>query len=191
MGEMGWDVLVSPRGAALMGRRASVLFFLPTGIPCCWRQVSWLVAPLGLPPNHKQAPQGRPGGDPPMKASPSGSCVGCCPGLMFASGVVKLDSAVAPHGGGSLVRVLPGCAAVLGLCPALTAPPVPSPHLPLRDLSACPRRPPGLPGPPARPGCTSSACGHLPHRDRGAPLLLSRSCSRLRLAAFYPRRWGP
>lgn len=29
------------RGAALMGRRSFVLFFLPTGIPFCWRLASW------------------------------------------------------------------------------------------------------------------------------------------------------
>ncbi|CAN0262150.1 unnamed protein product [Rangifer tarandus platyrhynchus] len=51
-----------------------------------------LVAPLGLPPNHKQAPQGRPGGVSPHEALPFWLVRWLLFRLMFASGVVKLTS---------------------------------------------------------------------------------------------------
>ncbi|XDB51106.1 hypothetical protein AB1E18_004659 [Capra hircus] len=51
-----------------------------------------LVAPLGLPPNHKQAPQGRPGGVSPHEGLPFWLVRWLLFRLMFASGVVKLTS---------------------------------------------------------------------------------------------------
>ncbi|XP_010839905.1 PREDICTED: lipase maturation factor 2 [Bison bison bison] len=51
-----------------------------------------LVAPLGLPPNHKQAPQGRPGGISPHEGLPFWLVRWLLFRLMFASGVVKLTS---------------------------------------------------------------------------------------------------
>ncbi|XP_043296239.1 lipase maturation factor 2 [Cervus canadensis] len=51
-----------------------------------------LVAPLGLPPNHKQAPQGRPGRVSPHEGLPFWLVRWLLFRLMFASGVVKLTS---------------------------------------------------------------------------------------------------
>ncbi|XP_055252012.1 lipase maturation factor 2 [Moschus berezovskii] len=51
-----------------------------------------LVAPLGLPPNHKQASQGRPGGFSPHEGLPFWLVRWLLFRLMFASGVVKLTS---------------------------------------------------------------------------------------------------
>ncbi|XP_055413673.1 lipase maturation factor 2 isoform X1 [Bubalus kerabau] len=51
-----------------------------------------LVAPLGLPPNHKQTPQGRPGGVSPHEGLPFWLVRWLLFRLMFASGVVKLTS---------------------------------------------------------------------------------------------------
>ncbi|KAI4586012.1 hypothetical protein R6Z07F_005558 [Ovis aries] len=51
-----------------------------------------LVAPLGLPPNHKQAPQGRPGGVSPHEGLAFWLVRWLLFRLMFASGVVKLTS---------------------------------------------------------------------------------------------------
>ncbi|KAM7243547.1 hypothetical protein CapIbe_004155 [Capra ibex] len=51
-----------------------------------------LVAPLGLPLNHKQAPQGRPGGVSPHEGLPFWLVRWLLFRLMFASGVVKLTS---------------------------------------------------------------------------------------------------
>ncbi|DAA28967.1 TPA: lipase maturation factor 2 [Bos taurus] len=54
--------------------------------------LAMLVAPLGLPPNHKQAPQGRPGGVSPHEGLPFWLVRWLLFRLMFASGVVKLTS---------------------------------------------------------------------------------------------------
>ncbi|XP_068826543.1 lipase maturation factor 2 isoform X3 [Capricornis sumatraensis] len=51
-----------------------------------------LVAPLGLPPNHKQSPQGRPGVVSPHEGLPFWLVRWLLFRLMFASGVVKLTS---------------------------------------------------------------------------------------------------
>lgn len=158
-GEEGLCAILSPHRDSLL---------LETGF------LAVLVAPLGLPPN-KQAPRRQARRRLPHEGLAFWLVRWLLFRLMFASGVVKLTSRC-PHGGGSLVRVPPGCTAVLGLCPALTAHLSPA-ALTYHYETQC------LPTPAAWFAHRLPVWlhklqrgGHLPHRDRGAPSLL-RSCS--------------
>ena len=80
-----------------------------------------LVAPLGLPPNHKQTPQGRPGGVSPHEGLPFWLVRWLLFRLMFASGVVKLTSRCPAWWGLTGEGPCLDVRQCWGLCPALTA----------------------------------------------------------------------
>ncbi|KAF4023088.1 hypothetical protein G4228_014841 [Cervus hanglu yarkandensis] len=80
-----------------------------------------LVAPLGLPPNHKQAPQGRPGRVSPHEGLPFWLVRWLLFRLMFASGVVKLTSRCPAWWGLTGEGPCLDMGPCWGLCPSLTA----------------------------------------------------------------------
>ena len=80
-----------------------------------------LVAPLRLPPNHKQASQGRPGGVSPHEGLPFWLVRWLLFRLMFASGVVKLTSRCPVWWGLTGEGPCLDVGQCWGLCPSLTA----------------------------------------------------------------------